>query len=68
MRLGEQDNWIAQNNMESWIIPIQREGVYNLRQGSEAAIDIYERMLSIRPDDFGSVWLLNIAYMIWWFR
>ncbi len=63
MRLGEQDNCIAKNNSESCIIPIQGEGVYSLKQGSETAIGIYENMLKINPEDLESMWMLNIAYM-----
>ena len=63
MRLGEQDNCIGNNNSESCIIPIEGEGVYTLRQGSETAIQIYENMLKARPDDLESIWMMNIAHM-----
>ena len=63
MRLGEQENCIGNNNSESCIIPIQGDGIYTLKQGSETAIKIYENMLKARPDDLESVWMMNIAYM-----
>ena len=63
MRLGEQDNCIGNNNSESCIIPIQGKGVYTLKQGSETAIQIYEDMLKVNPEDLESVWMMNIAYM-----
>ena len=63
MRMGEQDNCISFNNSESCIIPIEGEGVYTLKKGSETAIQIYENMLKVRPNDMESIWMMNIAYM-----
>ncbi len=63
MRMGEEDNCIGNNNSESCIIPLQGGGLYSLRKGSETAIQIYEDMLHVRPDDLESIWMLNIAYM-----
>ncbi len=63
LRMGEQDNCIGKNNPESCIIPIQGEGIYNLKSGSERAINIYESLLKENPEDMETVWLLNIAYM-----
>ena len=63
MRLGEQDNCIGNNTSESCIIPIQGDGVYTLKQGSETAIQIYENMLKAKPEDLESIWMMNIAHM-----
>lgn len=63
MRLGERQNCVNDHNPESCIIPIQKKGIHNILQGSQKAIEIYEKLLSINPDDYESRWLLNIAYM-----
>lgn len=63
MRLGEQENCINTHNPESCILPIQGRGVYALRAGPQNAVKIYERLLEAFPDDYQTLWLLNLAYM-----
>ncbi|PXY46247.1 FG-GAP-like repeat-containing protein [Flavobacterium hydrophilum] len=63
MRLGEKQNCVNYHNPESCIIPIQKNGVHIIRQGSQKAIEIYKKLLDINPNDYESRWLLNIAYM-----
>jgi hypothetical protein len=63
LRLGEQDNCIAQHTSESCLLPIGRGGVHEDQAGSRAAIDFFSRTLSVKPQDLETVWLLNIAYM-----
>ncbi|WP_163399769.1 FG-GAP-like repeat-containing protein [Flavobacterium fluviatile] len=63
MRLGEKQNCVNYHNSESCIIPIQKSGIYTVRQGSQKAIEIYRKLLDINPHDYESKWLLNIAYM-----
>jgi tetratricopeptide (TPR) repeat protein len=63
MRLGEKQNCVNYHNPESCIIPIQKNGIHTIRQGSQKAIEIYEKLLALSPDDYESRWLLNIAYM-----
>src|SRR5690606_22252421 len=48
---------------ESCLLPIQGEGVHVNRTGSQAATEIYKKILEKFPDDMQSRWLLNIAYM-----
>ncbi|OOG68657.1 FG-GAP-like repeat-containing protein [Flavobacterium sp. A45] len=63
MRLGERQNCVNYHNPESCIIPIQKKGIHTIREGSQKAIEIYEKLMTINPDDYESRWLLNIAYM-----
>jgi hypothetical protein len=63
MRIGEQENCIAQNNKNSCILPIVEDAVYTLKSGPETAIGIYKELLSANPKDYESIWMLNIAYM-----
>jgi len=63
MRLGEQENCIANHNHQSCIVPIQKEGIHKIERGSRTAITIYETILQGSPNDMQSRWLLNLAYM-----
>jgi tetratricopeptide (TPR) repeat protein len=63
MRLGEKQNCVSSHNPESCILPIQKDGVHTIRQGSQKAIEIYKKLLEINPNDYESRWLVNIAYM-----
>lgn len=63
MRLAEKQNCVNYHNPESCIIPIQKNGIHTIRQGSQKAIEIYKKLLDINPNDYESRWLLNIAYM-----
>jgi tetratricopeptide (TPR) repeat protein len=63
MRLGEKQNCVNHHNPESCILPIQKNGIHVVRQGSQKAIEVYKKLLDINPHDYESRWLLNIAYM-----
>ena len=63
LRLGEQANCIDRHNAASCILPIQGEGVYEIKAGLENAIYLYEQILAAFPDDQQSRWLLNLAHM-----
>lgn len=63
LRLGEQQNCVANHTEASCIFPIQGDGIHQLRTGSESAIVIYENILKAIPDDIRTRWLLNLAYM-----
>ncbi|MHC0442566.1 FG-GAP-like repeat-containing protein [Flavobacterium sp. 3-210] len=63
MRLGEKQNCVNYHNPESCIMPIQKNGIHTVRQGSQNAIEIYKKLLDLDPNDYESRWLLNIAYM-----
>lgn len=63
IRLGEQQNCLLNHSSSSCLIPIEGEGVHQLTEGSDKAIEAYTEILEKRPDDMASRWLLNVAYM-----
>ncbi|PWK75373.1 VCBS repeat protein [Mucilaginibacter oryzae] len=63
MRLGERSNCMLNHTGSSCIFPIKDDGVHKIRTGSKTAIDIYQEILKMHPEDLESRWLLNIAYM-----
>lgn len=63
MRLGERSNCMLNHTGASCIFPIKNDGVHTLQTGSRKAIEVYEAILSSKPEDLESRWLLNIAYM-----
>jgi hypothetical protein len=63
MRLGERNNCMLNHTGSSCIFPIKNDGVHILQTGSNNAIDTYQKLLKIDPNDLESRWLLNIAYM-----
>jgi len=63
MRLGERSNCMLNHNGSSCVFPIQGAGVHLVKTGSKRAIEVYETILKIHPDDMESKWLLNVAFM-----
>ncbi|HET6568267.1 MAG TPA: FG-GAP-like repeat-containing protein [Rhodothermales bacterium] len=63
LRLGEQQNCLANYTDQSCILPLQNEAIHRLPNGSLHAIDVYTRLLSRYRADYQSRWLLNLAYM-----
>jgi hypothetical protein len=63
LRLGERQNCVENHTSASCIVPLAKEGWHSLPLGSQSAIQLYERILKVAPDDLQSRYLLNIAYM-----
>jgi len=63
MRLGERTNCMLNHTGSSCIFPIKNDGIHKIKTGSKDAIETYEEILSDKPDDLESRWLLNIAFM-----
>jgi hypothetical protein len=63
LRIGEQENCLANHNADSCLFPIRGGGVHLLPRGSRAAIDLLTRLLERNPARLDAGWLLNIAYM-----
>ena len=63
LRLGEQVNCIDNHEGESCIMPIVGDGIQMKTENTEKAIELYKTILKSYPNDLGSRWLLNIAYM-----
>ena len=62
-RLGEQENCLDYHNASSCIIPLAKEGLHHIPNGSTQAIALYQEILKKNPKDLNSRWLLNLAYM-----
>jgi hypothetical protein len=63
LRLGEQENCLANHSSQSCLFPIEGSGIHKLPQGSRNAIEAFTALLQVQPQDLGLRWLLNIAYM-----
>jgi hypothetical protein len=63
LRLGEQENCLANHNADSCLFPLRPKAYHVLPRGSEGAIALYSQQLAKFPDDLSARWLLNIAYM-----
>ena len=62
-RLGEQENCILHQGIESCLMPIRSAGVHQRKRGSIEAIKGLTEALKETPGDLLARWLLNIAYM-----
>lgn len=63
LRLGEQENCLANPAATSCVVPIGEEGRHRIETGSRNAIRYYTRIVERDPDDLNARWLLNFAYM-----
>ncbi len=62
LRMGEQENCLANHNGDSCLFPIQGGGIHQLTRGSRKAVAFLEELLEMRPSPYAA-WLYNIAYM-----
>jgi len=63
LRLGEQENCLANHTSASCILPIRPAGYHTLPEGSRSAITLYTDLLEAFPERWDYRWLLNLAYM-----
>lgn len=63
LRMGEQQNCLANHSPDSCIFPIDGGGIHKIQTGSRQAIAILEEQLQRIPRDRTGAWLLNLAYM-----
>jgi hypothetical protein len=63
MRQGLLENCINRHNASSCLLPIRKEGIYQVERGPRAAIREILAVLEEAPNDLGARWLLNIVYM-----
>ena len=61
LRLGEQQNCIANRNDASCVFPISGTGVHTQKKPVEIAIDRFLKLIESNPKDYLSQWLLNVA-------
>jgi len=62
LRLGEQENCLANHSAESCLLPIQGGGIHKLTRGSRLAVGYLAELLQRAPTPYAA-WLYNIAYM-----
>jgi hypothetical protein len=62
-RLGEQENCALNPAANICILPLDGAARHQLEEGARQAIAVFEQMLRVTPDDPGTRWLLNIAYL-----
>ncbi len=62
LRLGEQQNCMANHNADSCLLPLRGGGLYKYTDGPRHAITILMDLLASEPSPYAA-WLLNIAYM-----
>jgi len=63
LRLGEQENCLANHTSKSCILPIQGRGLHESPEGSRNAIEYFTKVLDAQPENRNAQWLLNIAHM-----
>ena len=63
LRLGEQENCVENPSASVCILPFDPAARHAREEGAREAIARYQTLLKRFPDDFGSRWLLNIAFM-----
>lgn len=63
LRLGEQENCIANHNAESCLFPLSTNATHRLKRGAQMSIGVLKQQLADYPEDHGAKWLLNIAHM-----
>ncbi|MEP7001114.1 MAG: CRTAC1 family protein [bacterium] len=63
LRLGEQENCIGNPVANACILPLDGAARHTKQEGAREAIARYTELLRQFPDDRGSQWLLNMAYL-----
>lgn len=63
LRLGEDENCLNNSTADACILPFTRAALHKDQEGARRAIALYQMLLRDYPDDLGSRWLLNIAYV-----
>ncbi len=63
MRLGEQENCLANHGPDSCLAPLQGGGIHAFPRGAENALRELTDALHDTPDDLGARWIYNVASM-----
>ncbi len=63
LRLGEQENCANLHGQRSCLFPLRGSGVHQLPRGAEGAVRELSALLERNPQDWESMWLLNVASM-----
>ncbi|WP_025411374.1 CRTAC1 family protein [Gemmatirosa kalamazoonensis] len=63
LRLGEQENCLANPSANVCILPLDGTARHTKQDGTREAIRRYTQILHYFPDDYGSRYLLNLAWL-----
>src|ERR1017187_1911798 len=63
LRMGENENCLANTNADSCLFPVRGKGVHTVQRGSRGAVAVLTELLDKYPGCLRARWLLNIAYM-----
>jgi hypothetical protein len=63
LRLGEQENCLANHNADSCVFPLKPPAYHMLPRGSRGALALFNEQLEQFPEDLSTRWLLNLAHM-----
>jgi hypothetical protein len=63
LRLGEQENCAFNPSASACILPLDGAARHVREEGARKAIEVYEQMLTVEPNDPGTRYLLNLAYL-----
>jgi hypothetical protein len=63
LRLGEQENCLDNPAANRCILPLEGGATHTKQEGAREAIRRYTQILHFFPDDYGSRYLLNIAWL-----
>ncbi|MBC7775507.1 MAG: CRTAC1 family protein [Phycisphaerae bacterium] len=63
LRLAERNNCLMGHNEDACIMPIRGKGVHADKTAAKQAAASFEVLLTIEPDNYDALWLLNITYM-----
>ena len=63
LRMGENENCLANTNADSCLFPVRGKGVHTQQRGSRGAVAALTELLEKYPGCLRARWLLNIAYM-----
>src|ERR1017187_5419838 len=63
LRMGENENCLANTNADSCLFPVRGKGVHTVQRGSRGAVAVLTELLDKYPGCLRARWLLNIAYI-----
>ncbi|MFN0175076.1 MAG: FG-GAP-like repeat-containing protein [Saprospiraceae bacterium] len=63
LRLAERNNCVMGHNEDACIMPIRGKGVHTDKAPARKAVEYFELILTLEPENYDMLWLLNITYM-----
>jgi len=63
LRLAERNNCVMGHNEDACIMPIRGKGVHTDKTAGMKAIETFELLLTLEPENYDAHWLLNLTNM-----